>query len=76
MVSERQFAVYDSENAKTYVVVDGDYYLTAAKDAHDAVNNILARKGFTPESTGGRMDAEGNEALVSSAITLGLDQTT
>ncbi len=76
VVNERQFAAYDSENAKTYVVVDGDYYLTAAKDAHDAVNNILARKGFTPESTEGRMDAEGDAALASSAITLGLDQTT
>lgn len=75
-VSERQFAAYDAENANTYVVVDGDYYLTAAKDAHDAVNNILARKGFTPEGTEGRMDAKGNEALVTDAITLALDQTT
>lgn len=76
VVSERQFASYDSEKAKTYVVVDGDYYLTAARDAHDAVNNILARKGFAPENTDGRMDAEGVADLVSEAISLGLDTTT
>lgn len=75
-VKERQFASYDSENAKTYVLVDGDYYLTAARDAHDAVNNILAKKGFSPASTDGRMDAEGQAALVTDKITLGLDQQT
>ena len=75
-VMERQFASYDSENAKTYVVVDGDYYLTAAKDAHDAVNNILAKKGFSPETTDGRMDAPGNAAMASDAVTLALDQDT
>ena len=75
-VSQRQFAAYDSENAKTYVIVDGDYYLTAARDAHDAVNNILARKGYSPASTDGRMDAEGNAAMTSNAITLGLDKRT
>lgn len=25
----------------------GDYYLTAAHDAHEAVNNVLASKGYT-----------------------------
>ena len=75
-VKERQFAAYDSENAKTYVIVDGDYYLTAARDAHDAVNNILAKKGFSPAGTDGRMDAEGAAALVSDRITLGLDKET
>jgi len=71
-----QLASYDAENAKTYVVVDGDYYLTAAKNAHDAVNNLLAKKGFTPDSTNGRMDAAGEESLVSDAITLEFDKDT
>lgn len=75
-IDERQFAAYDSEGAETYVVVDGDYYLTAAKDAHDAVNNILAKKGFTPENTDGRMDGEGDVSVVSDAITLSLDKET
>ncbi|MBR4208715.1 MAG: glycoside hydrolase family 3 protein [Lachnospiraceae bacterium] len=76
VVAERQFASYDSNNAKTYVITEGDYYLTAAKNAHDAVNNFLAKKGYTPESTNGRMDAEGNAALASDAITLGFDKET
>jgi beta-glucosidase len=71
-----QLASYDAENAKTYVVVDGDYYLTAAKNAHNAVNNLLAKKGFTPDSTNGRMDAAGEESLVSDAITLEFDKDT
>lgn len=75
-VDGRQFAAYDSNGAKTYVVVDGDYYLTAAKNAHDAVNNILAKKGYSPSGTGGRMDALGAADMVSNAISLTLDKTT
>lgn len=75
-IQERQFAAYDAEKAETYVVVDGDYYLTAAKNAHDAVNNILAQKGYTPDNTDGRMDAAGEVTLVSEAISLELDTTT
>ena len=75
-VYERQFAAYDANSANTYVIVDGDYYLTAAKDAHDAVNNFLAKKGYTPENTEGRMDAAGSEALVCDAITLAFDKDT
>ena len=75
-VYERQFAAYDANSANTYVIVDGDYYLTAAKDAHDAVNNFLAKKGYTPENTEGRMDAAGSEALVCDAIALAFDKDT
>ncbi|MCD8307024.1 MAG: glycosyl hydrolase, partial [Clostridia bacterium] len=55
--------------AKTYILDKGDYYLTAATDAHDAVNNIIAAKGYTPSNTSSRMDAEGNEGLVYKALT-------
>lgn len=75
-VEERQFASYDAFNAKTYVITDGDYYLTAGKNAHDAANNILSKKGFAPENTDGRMDAEGNAALVSNALRYQLDAAT
>ena len=48
-VEEKYFAAYDANNAKTYVIGSADsgdkYLLTAAKDAHDAVNNILRYKG-------------------------------
>lgn len=39
------FVSYDANGAKTYLLEAGDYYVTAAADAHHAVNNILmARK--------------------------------
>lgn len=46
-VPREELACYDSNNAKTYILDAGDYYLTAAKNAHDAVNNVLAVKGYT-----------------------------
>lgn len=51
----KYLASYDYKNAKTYILDDGDYYFTAAAGAHDAVNNILAAQGYTPdaEATGG-----------------------
>lgn len=72
-VNERQFASYDAYNAGTYVITEGDYYLTAAKNAHDAVNNFLAKKGYTVETTESRMDADGNAALVTNAMPYTLD---
>ena len=60
-VSRRDFAKYDSYGHKTYILEEGEYYLTAAKDAHDAVNNILAAKGYT---TADGMDADGAYSLV------------
>ena len=35
---------YDAYGEKTYIVEDGDYYFTLAKDAHSAVNNIITSK--------------------------------
>ncbi len=47
-VKGKYFAAYDSEVEKTYVIGSNDrndkYLLTAAKDAHDAINNILKYK--------------------------------
>ena len=62
-VEKRDLAAYDAYGAGTYILDAGNYYLTAATDSHNAVNNILAAKGFTPETTENRMDAEGNAAL-------------
>ena len=59
--SERELACYDSYKAKTYILEDGRYYITAAKDAHAAVNNILAKKGKTVADG---MTENGDEALV------------
>lgn len=60
-VNKRDLASYDAYGAGTYILDEGDYYLTVAKDAHDAVNNVLAAKGYTTAE--GRMDAEGNAQM-------------
>ncbi len=62
-VARRELASYDAKGAGTYILEAGDYYLTVAADSHNAANNILAAKGYTVESTGGRMDADGDAAL-------------
>lgn len=72
----RSFATYDYANAGTYVITPGDYYLSIGNGAHEAINNALAAKGFTPSGTGNRMDHEGNDALASEAISLTLDEQT
>ena len=40
------FRTYDENGAKTYILDAGTYYITAAQNAHTAVNNILAAKGI------------------------------
>ncbi len=72
-VDGREFASYDANGAKTYIVDAGDYYLTAAANAHDAINNILAAKGY---DTDDGMDVAGNEALTESFNVATLDTTT
>ena len=77
-VSKERFKTYDANKAKTYILEAGDYYLTVANGAHEANNNILAKQGKTKSNTSGRMDADGNSALVSNAlhVTDALDVTT
>ena len=58
-VEKEDLTSYDHMNAKTYILEDGDYYFTVGKDAHDAVNNILAAKGADQS----RMTAAGNAGL-------------
>ncbi len=65
VVYKENMRSYDALAAKTYILDAGDYYLTAAKDSHDAVNNILAArlaagdKAISPAN----MDEAGNAAL-------------
>ncbi|HEL2051038.1 TPA: fibronectin type III-like domain-contianing protein [Streptococcus suis] len=44
-VNKEDFKVYDAKGQQTYILEAGDYYLTAARHSHEAVNNILAIKG-------------------------------
>ena len=69
-------ASYDAYGAGTYILDAGDYYFTAATDAHNAANNVLAAKGFTAENTEGRMDGVGNASLVAKWNNPELDKTT
>ncbi len=52
---------YDSKGAGTYILEDGDYFLTLARDAHAAVNNILTEKGY---SVADGMTDDGNRDFV------------
>lgn len=43
-VNTEDLTSYDANVAKTYILEDGDYWFTAGKNAHDAVNNIIRAK--------------------------------
>ena len=75
-VPKSELRTYDANNAKTYIVDAGDYYFTAATDSHNAVNNILAAKGYTVENTNGRMTEDGSTDLVWKWTNDTLDTTT
>lgn len=43
---QKYLASYDYTNAKTYILDEGDYLFTVGNGAHEAINNILAHKGY------------------------------
>lgn len=45
-VNLEELRTYDAKGYQTYILEGGTYYLTAAADAHSAVNNILLAKGY------------------------------
>ena len=71
-VDKRDLAAYDAYGAGTYILDAGGYYLTAATDAHNAVNNILTAKGFTRADG---MDGDGDPALTVTWTEGALDTT-
>lgn len=75
-VKKSELRTYDANNAKTYILDAGDYYFTAATDSHNAVNNILAAKGYTVAGTNGRMTEDGDTSLVWKWTNEALDTTT
>lgn len=70
---KEQLKAYDATNAKTYILDAGDYYITAAVNAHAAVNNVLAAKGYT---TADGMTENGDAAFVDTYTVSALDSTT
>lgn len=73
-VAKSELRTYDANNAKTYIMDAGDYYFTAANGAHEAVNNILAAKGFS-KADAAKMDADGNASLTWKWTNDSLDNT-
>lgn len=51
-------ASYDTYGYGTYILSAGDYYLAIGDSSHDALNNILAAKGYTSDD--GMVDVDGN----------------
>jgi beta-glucosidase len=60
-VDKKEFASYDYQNEKTYVLDQGEYYFSIGNDAHDALNNVLAAQG---NSTANGMDYDGDATKV------------
>ena len=66
-VDGKWLASYDAAGAGTYIIDEGNYYMTVAKDAHAAINNILEAKAETEGLILDReaMTSAGNGELVS-----------
>ncbi len=45
-VAKDELRAYDYTTAKGYILDAGDYYFAFGTDAHDALNNVLAAKGY------------------------------
>lgn len=72
-VPKSELTSYDVYGAGTYILDAGDYYFTAAKDAHAAANNILTAKQFTTDDG---MVGEGKAALTEKITVAERDITT
>ena len=68
-VDKECFRTYDTDGEGTYILEDGDYYLSVGNGAHDALNNILDLKG---KGTSDGMDYEGDKSLT---VTLDLNES-
>lgn len=55
-IPKTELRTYDAYGAGTYILDAGDYYFTVANGSHEALNNVLAAKGYT---TADGMDADG-----------------
>lgn len=60
-IPKSELVSYDYVKAKTYILDEGDYHFTIAKNAHEAINNVLAKKG---KHTSDGMTSDGDKAFV------------
>ncbi|MEC9484851.1 MAG: glycoside hydrolase family 3 N-terminal domain-containing protein [Candidatus Izemoplasma sp.] len=66
-IDKEHMKSYDAYNEETYILDDGTYYFTAAKDAHGAINNILLAKDDSLSSIlvpSPSKEVAGNETMV------------
>ena len=82
---ESQLAAYDRNAARTWILDAGTYYVTAAHNAHDAANNVLAAKGasvagnksladtYVPANTEVDVTTYATDSLTGVAVTNHLD---
>ncbi len=80
-VSVENFASYDYKGYKTYFLGEGEHYLAAGRDAHDALNNVLAAKGKTvadgmKASAQGVNNAAGDATLAKVVLSLNVADAT
>lgn len=45
IVPKSELVTYDTNGKGTYILDQGNYYISLGHDAHDALNNIIAKKG-------------------------------
>lgn len=60
-VDGKEMRAYDEFGSKTYILEGGDYYFSLANNAHEAINNILSKKGKTKKDG---MTEDGNPDFV------------
>ena len=80
-VDKSEMRSYDANGAETYIVDAGNYYYAVGNGAHDALNNILAAKAESGDTSNGtvdtsRMTGEGNADLAVLLVQDALDTTT
>ena len=71
-VDKTELRTYDANGAGTYILDAGDYYFACGNGAHEALNNILAAKGY---SVADGMTADGDAALTAKYTVASQDTT-
>jgi beta-glucosidase len=62
-IAKTELRTYDAYGAQTYILDAGTYYFTVANGAHEAVNNILAAKGYNVDGEASMTASWENAAL-------------
>ena len=68
-INLKDLASYDYKTRKTYVLEGGTYYITAAFDAHSAINNVLYKRAAQGEGIDlTRLAGAGDASLVAAYV--------